>query len=274
MTVPWMHSGSCRTRSALVSAKLFLQLSISSPISQERIKSLLIYPPIPFSQPLPSTCLFLPFRSARRTFTRPTHSPSIASMYGIAKLRFHVHKRLACLPPLYCVASAHPLPLLSVYSTPARHHRRRRHQPRPFLCTTPCRTSHMAKFAESQSITSQPVRRKANTRTTVLPCMHTLHAMPYSAPLRRTPCNALPPSVRCRYSYPHPCSCLHLSGQARCQLKKARGQTGMLTCMSYHIASSRLALSVRLCDRSARRGLAMQRMFVDRGGMLSYMMVL
>ncbi|KAK7562145.1 hypothetical protein IWX49DRAFT_76607 [Phyllosticta citricarpa] len=80
MTVPWMHSGSCRTRSALVSAKLFLQLSISSPISQERIKSLLIYPPIPFSQPLPSTCLFLPFRSARRTFTRPTHSPSIASI--------------------------------------------------------------------------------------------------------------------------------------------------------------------------------------------------
>ncbi|KAK8201274.1 hypothetical protein BKA81DRAFT_119494 [Phyllosticta paracitricarpa] len=175
MTVPWMHSGSCRTRSALVSAKLFLQLSISSPISQERIKSLLIYPPIPFSQPLPSTCLFLPFRSARRTFTRPTHSPSIASMYGIAKLRFHVHKRLACLPPLYCVASAHPLPLLSVYSTPARHHRRRRHQPRPFLCTTPCRPSHMAKFAESQSISQSAQPSSAQPAvactTSLPPCL-------------------------------------------------------------------------------------------------------
>ncbi|KAK7618805.1 hypothetical protein IWX50DRAFT_251061 [Phyllosticta citricarpa] len=140
MTVPWMHSGSCRTRSALVSAKLFLQLSISSPISQERIKSLLIYPPIPFSQPLPSTCLFLPFRSARRTFTRPTHSPSIASMY--------------------------------VYSTPARHHRRRRHQPRPFLCTTPCRTSHMAKFAESQSIS--PVSAQKGARADRHADMHVI----------------------------------------------------------------------------------------------------
>ncbi|KAK7519432.1 uncharacterized protein IWZ02DRAFT_292636 [Phyllosticta citriasiana] len=129
------------------------------------------------------------------------------------------------------------------------------HYLRPSLPSVPLH-HHQSVYPSASQPASQSDKKsipEPQSCPACIPCMP-CHTLPRSA---AHPANALPPSVRCRYSYPHPCSCLHLSGQARCQLKKARGQTGMLTCMSYHIASSRRALSVRLCDRSARRGLAM-----------------